>query len=270
MEYQEYYGFLHELVNSRQPAWQVTIVQVEGSSPAKPGMKMLIPAQGHEKGNLGGGELEHSVIALVRSRQPDKPVFHSYLLSPGGDSALPENAVPTEMVCGGKVQLFIEPLFPLRLLQIIGAGHCGRALAHLAGLCGFQTRLIDDRPEILDRIPGEICFDKVLSDFSSLENQVSFSPTALIVIMTHAHIHDQHVLELCLDRDFLYLGMIGSKTKVEATFSQLVQKGFSQEQLSRVTAPIGLPIGSQSPYEIAVSILAQLIELLSEKHLGQK
>ncbi len=261
MEHQEYYKFLHELVNSRQAAWQITIVQVEGSTPAKPGMKMLIPAQGNELGNLGGGELEHSTIAWVRSKQPDKPVLRTYDLSAGGKSALPDAALPTEMICGGRVQLFIEPLFSTKLLQIIGAGHCGRALAHLAGLCGFQTRLIDNRPEILERIPSEICSDKRLSDLQSLEGQVSFSPKALIVIMTHGHAYDQSVLELCLDRPFLYLGMIGSKTKVHATRESLLKKGFTSEQLDKVTAPIGLSIGSQTPYEIAISILAQIISL---------
>lgn len=259
----EYYDRLHELVSAGQAAWQVTIVQTEGSTPAKAGMKMLIPAQGNEVGNLGGGELEHSVIAWVRSEQPEKPLLRSYDLSAEGDKALPAVSISTDMICGGKVQLFIEPLFSPRLLQIIGAGHCGHALAHLAGLCGFQTRLIDNRAEILDRIPTEICSDKRLSDFSSLDGEVSFSPTALIVIMTHGHVHDQHVLELCLDKPFAYLGMIGSQKKVQSTFDRLLKKGHTPGQLDRVTAPIGLPIGSQTPYEIAVSILAQIISLSS-------
>jgi len=81
------------------------------------------------------------------------------------------------------------------------------------------------------------------------------------VIMTHGHTHDQHVLELCLNKPFAYLGMIGSQKKVQATFTELLKKGHSQKQLDRVTAPVGLPIGSQTPYEIAVSILAQIISL---------
>ena len=263
MERQGYYEFLNELVTANRAAWQVTIVWVEGSTPAKPGMKMLIPDQGYELGNLGGGELEHNVIDWVRSAQPEKPVLRTYNLSAEGDTALPSDDLPTQMICGGRVQLFIEPLGSSKLLQIIGAGHCGRALAHLAGLCGFQTRLIDNRPEILDRIPPEIFSDKRFSDFSNLEGVVSFSPSALIVIMTHGHLHDQHVLELCLGQPFRYLGMIGSKKKVAQTFAALMKKGHKQEELDRITAPIGLPIGSQTPYEIAISILAQIISLLS-------
>ncbi len=261
MDPQQYYSFLQELICARQAGWQVTIVEAEGSTPAKPGMKMLIPAQGIEQGNLGGGELEHGVIAWVRASQPEKPVLRTYKLSAEGDSALPDDAIPTAMICGGRVRLFIEPLGFAKLLQIIGAGHCGRALAHLAGLCGFQTRLVDNRAEILDRVPLEICSDKRFSDFSDLEGVLSFSPRSLIVIMTHGHAHDQHVLELCLDRPFRYLGMIGSQKKVQATFAALLKKGHSQSQLDRVTAPVGIRIGSQTPYEIAVSILAQLISL---------
>ena len=261
MERQDYYEFLNELVSANRAVWQVTIVWVEGSTPAKPGMKMLIPAQGNEVGNLGGGELEHNVIDWVRSAQPEKTVLRTYNLSAEGGTTLPSDELPTQMICGGRVQLFIEPLGSSKLLQIIGAGHCGRALAHLAGLCGFQTRLIDNRPEILDRIPPEICSDKRHSDFSSLEGVVSFSPSALIVIMTHGHLHDQHVLELCLGQPFRYLGMIGSKRKVESTFAALLKKGHRPEQLEKVHAPIGLPIGSQTPYEIAVSILSQLIAI---------
>ncbi len=259
----EYYSFLNHLLDANQAAWQATIIQAEGSTPAKPGMKMLIPAQGNEFGNLGGGELEHGVIAWVRDTKPEKTLLRTYKLSAGGGSALSAEAIPTGMICGGEVQIFVEPLFNPHLLQIIGAGHCGRALAHLAGLCGFQARLIDNRPEILERIPDEICSDRRFSNFSSLEGAVSFSPQALIVIMTHGHSHDQHVLELCLGQPFGYLGMIGSQNKVQATFAELLKKGHTPEQLDRVTAPIGLPIGSQTPYEIAVSILAQIISLRS-------
>lgn len=261
MDPRQYYSSLNELVSAGQAAWQVTIVEVEGSTPAKPGMKMLIPAQGREQGNLGGGELEHGVIAWVQASRPEKPVLRTYNLSAAGESTHSDVAIPTAMNCGGRVRLFIEPLNPGKLLQIIGAGHCGRALSHLAGLCGFQTRLIDNRAEILERVPPEICSDKRLSDFSTLDGGVSFSPAALIVIMTHGHTHDQHVLELCLNKPFAYLGMIGSQKKVQATFTELLKKGHSQKQLDRVTAPVGLPIGSQTPYEIAVSILAQIISL---------
>ncbi len=265
METIEYYRVLADAVAASASLWQVTVVAAEGSTPAKPGMKILIPLSGAVTGNLGGGELEHLIIQKIRTEQPEKPCLQTYLLSEQGDQANPENELPTSMICGGKATLFLEPLLPGRILFIVGAGHCGRALAHLAGLCGFRTRLIDNRREILDSIPTEICSDLHFSDYSDLEEHISFSTDALIVIMTHGHVHDQHVLEQCLGRPSRYLGMIGSSRKAASTLKNLEQKGFPVAELSRVHSPVGLSIGSQTPYEIAVSILAQIIRTCSGK-----
>lgn len=255
----DYYSILKDLLAQNAAFWQVTIVHTEGSTPAKPGMKMLIPLTQKVQGNLGGGEMEHTIISKVRSEQPLQPLLQNYMLSEQGESAGLANEFPTSMICGGKVTVFIEPLFSSRLLYIIGAGHCGRALAHLAGYCGFQVRLIDNRPEILAEIPPEICSDLHFSDFTDLDQHLSFSAQARIVIMTHGHVHDQHVLEQCLGKPCRYLGMMGSSRKVASTFKSLEARGYTAAELARVHAPIGLPIGSQTPYEIAVSVLAELI-----------
>lgn len=259
LENKDYYSVLSTLVAQNAALWQATIVHTEGSTPAKPGMKMLIPLSQKVCGNLGGGEMEHTIITRVRREQPDRPVLQNYLLSEQGESASLADEFPTFMICGGKVTVFIEALFSSKLLCIIGAGHCGRALAHLAGWCGFQVRLIDNRPEILAQITPEICSDLHYSDLSDLSQHIRFTTQTHIVIMTHGHTHDQHVLEQCLDKPCRYLGMIGSSRKVAATFQVLREKGYSTDELARVHAPIGLPIGSQTPYEIAVSVLAELI-----------
>lgn len=259
MNNKEYHAKLNELAQANETFWQVTIIATEGSTPARTGMKMLIPLKGQVFGNLGGGEMEHHIIGAVREGQPLMPIQQSFVLSEEGDSASSRNEIQTSMACGGKVGVFIEPMFSTRLLYIIGAGHCGRALAHLAGLCGYQTRLIDNRREILSQIPPEICSDLRFSDFSDLEEHITFGSQARIVIMTHGHVHDQHALEQCLGKPCRYLGMIGSATKVASTFKNLEKKGFSRQELDQVRAPIGIPIGSQTPYEIAVSILAELI-----------
>ncbi len=256
-----YYQILASSVERDEILWQVTIVATEGSTPAKPGMKMLIPLSQKVQGNLGGGELEHLVIQRIRSEQPEQPLLQSYALSEQGGGVTLAGELSTSMICGGKVTLFIEPLHPPQLLQIVGAGHCGRALAHLAGFCGFHPRLIDNRREILAEIPAEIRADTAFSDFSDLDSILRFGPSSLIVIMTHGHTHDQHALEQCLGKPCRYLGMIGSAKKVSATLATLRAKGFSSEDLERVHAPVGLPIGSQTPYEIAISILAELIRV---------
>lgn len=256
-----YYQHLLDSAQHNERTWQVTIVDCAGSTPARPGMKMIVPLSGPETGNLGGGALERLVISQIRSEQPAKPLLQKYLLSEQGDGAGREQELPTGMICGGQVTLFVDPLFTERMLYIIGAGHCGRALAHLAGFCGFQTRLIDNRPEVLAAIPPSIQADLRLSDYNDLASHIQFSLQARIVIMTHGHTHDQQVLEQCLGQPCRYLGMIGSPGKAAATLQRLAQKGFSQADLDRVHSPVGLPIGSQTPYEIAVSILAQMIQL---------
>ena len=262
-ENKEYYAILNELISKNQTVWQVTIISSIGSTPAKPGMKMLIPLSGKVYGNLGGGELEHLLISWVRKEQPSSPILETYLLSEEGEKPERTEGIPLSMVCGGKVSVFIEPLFSSNILYIIGAGHCGKALAHLANLCDFQTRIIDNRPEALENIPPEICNDLHLSDYKDLEKHIQFNQNALIVIMTQGHIYDEQVLEQCLDKPFRYLGMIGSKRKAEKTFQILKAKGYSKEEIQKVHSPIGLPIGSKTPYEIAVSILAEIILILS-------
>jgi xanthine dehydrogenase accessory factor len=261
----EYYAYLNRILASGEPVWQVTVVSAEGSTPAKPGMKMAIPLHSRELGNLGGGEAEHHIITLVRSTQPESPLLKGFLLSEQGDRVGAEDEVQTSMICGGGIKAFIEPLFPSKRLYIIGAGHCGRALGSLARECGYHVTLIDNREQTIAALPEGVCDAAVVNDYSDLEQAVGFDARAHIVIMTHGHTHDREVLERCLARPHRYLGMIGSKGKVAATLAKLKQKGFAQKDLDRVHAPIGLPIGSQTPAEIAVSIMAELIRFNSDQ-----
>jgi len=259
MDELQYYARLKELLENRQPVWQITIVAVKGSSPAKPGMKLAVPLEDREFGNIGGGALEHMAIALARETQPREPTLRTYVLSESGDTVLPENTILTGMICGGEATLYIEPLGIIKPLYIIGAGHCGRALGELALRGGYHVVLIDNRQEILAGEMGGYCHQAVWNDYGDISQAVRFNADASIVIMTHGHAHDAQVLEQCLSHTFRYLGMIGSRRKAAQTIASLIQKGFAEELVSRVKTPIGLPIGSQTPYEIAVSIMAELI-----------
>jgi xanthine dehydrogenase accessory factor len=265
MDIKQYYQTLTDLVSGNEPVWQVIIVENEGSTPSKPGMKMLIPLSGKVFGNLGGGEMEHTIIAQVRTEQPQQTVFQTFLLSEQGDQAKLETGIPTSMICGGKVSVFVEPLHKLKRLYIIGAGHCGRALANLAGKCGYHVCMLDDRAEVLADVPPEISAESRLSDYSDVSRLIRFDRDAHIVIMTYGHVHDQEVLEQCLRQPFRYLGMIGSTRKVKQTLANLEQKGYLPDELARINAPIGLPIGSQTPWEIAVSIMAELISIQKKR-----
>lgn len=255
MDNNEYYEKLSNELNSHSAIWQATVVASDGSTPAKPGMKLAIPLNAEAFGNLGGGEMEHKVINLVRSDKPTKAQLYSFNLSDGGAKA----DYSTSMICGGQVNVFIEALHLAQQLFIIGSGHCGKALGHLAKLAGFKVCLIDNRPEIIGSDLSQYCHKAVFHDYNGLAEVIDFSDSAYVVIMTHGHLHDREVLQQCLRQETAYLGMIGSKTKVAQTFATLKQQGFSDDELLRCHAPIGLAINSQTPYEIAVSIMAQII-----------
>ncbi len=252
-----FYEKLAISLKNHSPLWQASIIESDGSTPAKTGMKLAVSLNEEPFGNLGGGELEHTVVNLIRNDKPKKAAVYSFNLSTDGSKA----GIATSMLCGGQVQVFIEPLFYTDKLYVIGAGHCGKALGKLACLCGFYVTLIDNRPEIVDNLPAD-CFHRALQhNYTNLAEIIDFSPDCWIVIMTQGHLNDKEVLEQCLRKPFRYLGMIGSKTKASATFAKLKEKGFTAEELSKCHSPVGLPIGSNTPYEIAVSIMAELISL---------
>ena len=257
MDNNTYYGKLAELLDANIPVWQASIVEESGSSPAKSGMKLVVPLSLPPFGNLGGGELEHKVIGYIRDSKPMGANLFSFSLAPDGSQV----NFQTDMICGGQVKVFIEALHLPQRLYIIGAGHCGKALGQLAKLCGFYVCLIDNREELITEDLSCCSHEVVQHDYSDLSQVISFNSTSLVVIMTHGHLHDKEVLEQCLRQPLFYLGMIGSKSKVAATFANLQTKGYTEAELGKCHAPIGLAIGSQTPYEIAVSILAELISL---------
>ncbi len=286
----QYFVRLSAALEKGDPLWQAMVVETEGSTPARVGMKLAVPLSGETFGNLGGGELEYLVINTIRKEQPRSVVKWDYnldeqglphLTEPDGieqDNGLSGPADPasenkaterivcaaenihTSMLCGGSVEVLVEPLFSPYPLYIIGAGHCGRALADFAVKADFQVTVLDNRSDLLqpDAFPNSVHL--VHNDYTDLGAAIPFSPHVFIVIMTYGHVHDRQVLESCLRRPFRYLGMIGSAKKVAETVAAIIAKGFSDEELNRLHAPIGLPIGSHTPYEIAVSILAELIQ----------
>jgi len=259
----QYYKRLSAVIEAGNPVWQASVVETDGSTPARVGMKLAVPLNSETFGNLGGGEMEYLVINAIRKEQPKSIVKWTYILDEKGKPQA-EKDIRTGMICGGNVEVMIEPLFAPHPLYIIGAGHCGRALADFAVKVDFQVTVIDNRQDLLlaDAFPSECRL--IYNDYTNLDEVIAFNQSAFIVIMTYGHLHDKQVLEYCLQRDFRYLGMIGSKKKVAETLDKLKNKGFTDTDLSKVHAPIGLPIHSHTPYEIAVSILAELISIKNQ------
>lgn len=227
------------------------IISTRGSTPRRAGAKMLVMASGNIHGTIGGGELERSVIqqalAVIRSGVP--ALRRHDLVQHHG------------MCCGGGVDIYIEPVMKKNKLYIFGAGHTGTALAKLAHHTGFEVFVVDARKDQfkdladtpVNRLP--IAHEQVLPS-------LPFDERSYIAIMTYSHPMDREILAFCLKKPFAYLGMIGSRRKVEMTRKAFQESGTATtEELARVDMPMGIDIGAEGPAEIAVSILAKLIRV---------
>lgn len=161
------------------------------------------------------------------------------------------------------MSIFLEPLISAPDLIIFGAGHIGSALCRIGSLLGFTTTVVDSREEFANRERLPWADRVVAEDYLKALQQLSFTDTSYLVILTHRHANDFEILEYCIEKSFYYLGMIGSRKKVATVFEQLREKGISEESIKRVQAPIGISIGAETPEEIAVAIAAQLIAVRS-------
>jgi len=245
------YQQIVELGSKGEDAALVTIISVVGSTPREEGAKMLVKADGNIVGTIGGSNLENVAIKeALKVIRSGKPKRLDYSLQAGRE---------TEMICGGEVELFIEPIFSNPTIYIFGGGHIGLAIAKIGKLTGFKIVVIDDRPEFAspERFPE--AEETIVDDFGKVFSKLKIDRSSYIVITTHGHKGDEAALEGALGTKARYIGMIGSKNKIEAVYSHLREKGFSQEKLDCVHSPIGLRIFAQTPEEIAVSILAEII-----------
>jgi xanthine dehydrogenase accessory factor len=231
-----------------------TVVRTHGSTPRHAGCKMLVYPDGSFEGTVGGGELENRVIAEARQAISDsRPRLLEYSMTD------PEHGDPG--VCGGRVEVFVEPLQNKPVLVVIGAGHVGRAVAHLARWLGFRVVISDDRPEFCtpQAFPeADHYFPGLMSD---LPQKLEITPSTFIVLTTRGVDTDVQGLPALMDTPAAYLGVIGSQRRWATTREQLMKMGISEEKINRVHSPVGLEINAETPEEISVSILAQIIML---------
>lgn len=232
-----------------------TIVNVRGSIPSVMAAKMLVRDDGSIAGTVGGGCVESDVRkGAMEVMRDGKPRTFNFNLDQQPDD---DNGV----VCGGSLQVFIEPVVPAPRLYIFGAGHVGFAVYKIATMAGFETVVSDDRELYANR---ERCPDaqEIRSgDMDEIMSGLSPSDSSYIVIVTRGHRHDLRVLRWALETPAHYIGMIGSGRKVLAIYQQLESEGVSPESFKRVFAPIGLDIHAATPEEIGVSIVAELIAI---------
>jgi xanthine dehydrogenase accessory factor len=227
------------------------IVGTKGSSPRKSGSKMIVYPDKTIEGTIGGGSLEFKVtedaLKVMNENLPQKFVY--------------QLEQDLSMHCGGIAEVYIEPIKPLDNLYIFGTGHIGKALAKYAQDFGFSTFLIDPRSDTLEKIdfPG---IQKINEDFISAAQRINFHSHDYIVIVTPKHAFDEEVLAVCAKKSYSYIGMIGSKTKISLARKRMVEeKILNEKDLDRVDMPIGIKFNAQTPEEIAISILAKLIDV---------
>src|SRR5438552_8216065 len=231
----------------------VTIVATHGSTPQRIGAKMLVFADGRTIGTIGGGCYENDAFWKAREAITSrKPQLVHYELSD-------DFAQETGLICGGQMDVYIEPIEPSPELYVIGGGHVGFHLARLAHEVGFRVHVVDDREKFANRERFPTAAEVVADDIPGWLARTQLPPHAYVVIVTRGHTNDLEALRALAPRDLRYLGLIGSRAKVARIYDALTADAMPADHLQRVHAPIGLDIGAVTPQEIAVSILAELI-----------
>jgi xanthine dehydrogenase accessory factor len=229
-----------------------TIVHTNGSIPSYESSRMLVREDGTIVGTVGGGCVEAEVWAaakeVIQNEQPRKMTFNLNH----------DAAYDAGLICGGSLEIFVEPLLPQPTLYLFGGGHISTAVARVAGRAGFAIGIIDDRDTFAntERFPMA---SEIHTSYEDAFEKVHPNQSSYIVIVTRGHKDDMRVLAWAVDTKARYIGMIGSKRKVLSVYKALLKEGCSPEKFTDVHAPVGLEIGALTPEEIAVSITAELI-----------
>jgi len=232
-----------------------TIVNVRGSVPSFETAKMLVRDDGSIVGTIGGGCVEAEVWQAAREvMENERPRTLTFNLNQNPK-------YDTGLVCGGTLDIFVEPVLPAATLYIFGAGHVAYSLYRSAKVAGFDVNVIDDRESYANRERFPKAKEVIAEDFDQAMARLSPNETSYIVIVTRGHRDDMRVLRWAVQTRARYVGMIGSKRKTITIFRELLKEGIAEKLFERVHAPVGLDIGAITPEEIAVSITAELIAM---------
>ncbi len=230
-----------------------TIINVRGSIPSFETAKMLVREDGTIAGTIGGGCVEAEVWEAAREvMKNEKPQTLNFNLNnnPKYDTGL---------VCGGTLEVFVEPVLPVSTLYIFGAGHVAFSLYKVARMAGFEVVITDDRETYANRERFPDARDIYADEYEHVMSQLAPNDTSYVVIVTRGHRDDMRVLRWAAETPARYIGMIGSQRKTIAIYKELEKEGIAADKLARVYAPVGIDIGAITPEEIAISIVAELI-----------
>jgi xanthine dehydrogenase accessory factor len=233
-------------------AVMATIVHTNGSIPSFESSRMLVREDGSILGTIGGGCVEAEVWAaakdVLKLEAPRKMTFNL------NNEASYDNG----LICGGTLEVFVEPILPQPTLYIFGGGHVSMALAQAAHTAGFSIGVIDDREQYANKERFPMATE-IYTSYEESYEKIKPNASSYLVIVTRGHKDDMRVLQWAVGTDARYVGMIGSKRKVLSVYQALEREGIPSEKFDHVHAPVGLEIGALTPYEIAISIAAELI-----------
>jgi xanthine dehydrogenase accessory factor len=248
------YRLIADMEEKRLAGALCTIIQAKGSTPRHETSKMLVYEDGSFTGTVGGGEVEQRVRAeALQSISDGKSRRLSYNL------VNPEKGDPG--VCGGAVEVYVEPVLPNPTLIIIGGGHVGRALSYLAKWSGFYVVVNDDRPEFCSAEQNPDADELIVCPMAELPQKVKIDPRTYLVLATRGSSVDVDGLGPLLALPARFIGVIGSKRRWLTTRNGLLEQGLSENDINRIHSPVGLELNAETPEEIAVSIMAEIIML---------
>jgi xanthine dehydrogenase accessory factor len=230
-----------------------TIVEVRGSIPSYQSAKLLVRDDGSMLGTIGGGCVEAEVWNAAREViGTEKPKHLNFNL---GQDAAYDNG----LICGGQLDVYIEPVMPLPVAVVFGAGHISRSLSQVAGLAGFSTAIVDNRESFANRERFPEAGEIFAAEYEEVFPKLHVNDSTYLIIVTRGHRDDMRVLRWAVTAGARYVAMVGSKRKVLNVIRELEKEGVPREALERIHAPMGLNIGAVTPEEIAISVVAEMI-----------
>jgi xanthine dehydrogenase accessory factor len=247
------YEELVRLRNLGQKCALATIVDVRGSIPSYESAKILVREDGSMIGTIGGGCVEAEVWTAAREViDTEKPKHLTFNL---GQDAAYDNG----LICGGQLNVFVEPVLPVPKAFIFGAGHISRSLSKVAALAGFATAVVDNRESFASRERFPEASAIHAAEYEEVFPQLGINENSYLIIVTRGHRDDMRVLKLAVATPARYIAMIGSKRKVLNVVRELEKEGLPRASFERIFAPMGLDIGAITPEEIAIAVAAEMI-----------
>lgn len=249
-------------IEKGEPATLVTITRTSGSAPRGLGTTMAVFSDGSIKGTVGGGNLELFAIRHALDSMEDGRARSLHYDFSGGKRQNVNKA------CRGTTDFLIQPFGKPSRLVVFGAGHVCRSLAPMGVSCGFTVSVADDRKEYLnpESFPKKTRFYH--GPFSETAAEIPMDASTFVVVMTYGHAHDETVLNVCLERPWRYLGLMGSRSKIATIKKRIASTANAKKRFDQVNTPVGLDLGGRTPAEIAVSIMAEILAVKYERTGG--